>query len=379
MKILHIGKYYPPFQGGTEKVNFDLVEATNKINGFSADELCFAHTVDFQDRETYSYNVFRIPIRGIKFSTPIPKGFISKYLKIKDNYDIVHVHMPNPIVSLALVLFPPNAKIVLHWHCDITKQKKLKFFFNPIQKKLLKKASRIVTTSQRYADFSPDLKEFQNKISVIPIGIDNSYLTYSSDRIEEIKQKYQHKKIIFSLGRLTHYKGFKYLIEAAKYLDDNCIVLIGGKGELQDSLKRQVQESGLAEKVQFLGRIEDENVGNYLRAAEVFCLPSHNRTEAFGVVLLESMSLGLPIVACNIEGSGVAWVNEDGVTGLNVPIADPISLTHAINKILNNKSLRQEFSENAIARYKSLFTKDRMINSVIDLYKNIKNNDNGIV
>lgn len=376
MKILHIGKYYPPFQGGTEKVNFDLVESTNKIEGYSADELCFAHSIDFQDQSTYSYSLYRIPIRGIKYSTPIPNGFLSKYLEIKDQYDIVHVHMPNPIVSLALVLFPPKAKIVLHWHCDITKQKKLKFFFNPIQKLLLKRASKIITTSQRYADFSPDLKKFHQKVCVIPIGIDNSYLSFTQSKIEQIKQNYKNKKIVFSLGRLTHYKGFKYLVEAAKYLNDDCVVLIGGKGELHDVLEKQVQESGLSEKVHFIGRVEDEDLGNYLKAADLFCLPSHNRTEAFGVVLLESMSLGLPIVSCNIEGSGVPWVNEDGVTGLNVPIADPIALANAINNILNDHKLIEVFSNNAVSRYKSLFTKQRMITSIIELYESVISNTN---
>lgn len=369
--ILHIGKYYPPFQGGTEKVNFDLVEATNRIAGFSADELCFAHTVDFKEQDQFLYNTYRIPIRGIKFSTPIPKGFLSRYLQIKDEYDIVHIHMPNPIVCLAVVLFPPKGKIVLHWHCDITKQKKLKYFFNPIQKVLLRRASRIVTTSKRYADFSPDLKLFQDKVSVIPIGIDNSYLSYSNEKVDEIRNRYKNKKIVFSLGRLTHYKGYKYLVEAANYLDDDCVVLIGGKGELRDNLEKQVQSSSLQDKVYFLGKVEDEDLGNYYKAADLFCLPSHNRTEAFGVVLLESMSLGLPIVACNIEGSGVSWVNKDKETGYNVEIENPLQLAFAIKKVLNNPDLKSEMSRNAIIRYRKYFSKDIMVSSFISLYKSI--------
>ena len=196
------------------------------------------------------------------------------------------------------------------------------------------------------------------------------------NRVVLWQKKYKNKKIVFSLGRLTHYKGFKYLVEAAKYLNDDCVVLIGGKGELHDVLEKQVQESGLSEKVHFIGRVEDEDLGNYLKAADLFCLPSHNRTEAFGVVLLESMSLGLPIVACKIEGSGVPWVNEDGVTGLNVPIADPIALASAINNILNDLKLREVFSNNAISRYESFFTKQRMITSIIELYESLISNTN---
>lgn len=372
MKILHIGKYYPPFQGGTEKVNFDIVEALNKLEGFEVDELCFAHSVGYKDIDKFPYKVYRLPIRGIKFSTPLPKSFFSTYKKIRNNYDVIHIHLPNPIVSIAPLVFKTKAKIVLHWHCDITKQKKLKLFYNPIQQALLMKSSKIVVTSRKYADFSPDLKDFQDKIEVIPIGIDNSYLKYSQHKIDKIKDQYNGKRIVFSLGRLTHYKGFRYLIEAAKEFGDDTVVVIGGRGELDSELRKMAVDEGLLEKVFFIGRVEDEDLGNYYKAAEVFCLPSHNRTEAFGVVLLEAMSLGLPIVACNIEGSGVSWVNEEGVSGLNVDIENPHQLAAAINSILDDNKLRNKLSEGGIARYRKMFSVDKMVNSFVNLYSKLQ-------
>lgn len=370
-KILHIGKYYDPFMGGIEKVNQDIVNSLYEDTRFSVAELCFSHKKDYIEDRQFAYPLYRLPVIGIKFSTPIPKKLFATYRRIRNDYDIIHVHFPNPIASLAILLFSSKAKIILHWHCDIIKQKKLKFLYNPIQRLILNRCDRIITTSRSYAEFSPDLKNFQNKISVIPIGIDNSYLNVSVETVANIKNQYKNKKIIFSLGRLTDYKGYKYLVEAAKELDDDCIVLIGGSGELKDELTNLVKENGLDDKVKFIGRVSDDDLGNYYRAADLFCLPSWNRTEAFGIVLLEAMSLGLPIVACDIEGSGVPWVNLDGITGYNVPVCEPHLLAIAMRKILNNPDLRNQFSKNCIERYKTQFDQSVMVDSVKSLYLNL--------
>lgn len=371
MRILHIGKYYPPFNGGIEKVNFDLVEALNQQEEYEVDELCFAHSVDFKDEMAVDYKLCRVPIRGIKLSTPIPKGFLRTYLKMRNDYDLIHLHLPNPIVCLVMMLFPPKGKLILHWHCDIVKQKKLKILFNPIQKWVLERSSRIVPTSLPYAESSKDLNGYEKKTVIIPIGIDSSYLTYSERRIYEIKDMYKEKKIIFSLGRLTDYKGYKYLVEAAKYLDDNCVVVIAGKGELDKELRLKVLECGLDGKVVFMGRVSEEDLGSYYKAADVYCMSSYNRTEAFGVVLLEAMSLGLPIVATNIPGSGVTWVNEDGVTGYNVETQNPEALADAIKKIVNDTVLRKQFSINAKLRFEQNFTKEKMVESFQRLYSEV--------
>lgn len=373
MKVLHIGKYYPPFMGGIEKVNYDIVEGLNEISGFQVDELCFAHKVGFEEYGSYDYKLYRLPIRTIKFSTPIPRNLFSVYKKIRNEYDIIHIHMPNPIVNLAFLLFKTKAKIVLHWHCDIVKknQQFIKIFYNPLQNVLLKRASYIIGTSEKYAYYSKDLVNFRDKIKIIPIGIDNSYLKIDTKDVDRIKNKYRGKNIVFSLGRLTYYKGFQYLIEAAKFLNDDAVILLGGCGEQEKELKQLAKDLNVDNKVIFLGRVSDDDLGNYYMASDLFCLPSPIRTEAFGVVLLEAMSLGKPIVACTIEGSGVSWVNEDGVTGFNVPTRNPSEMANSINKILSNPILKKKMEEAGKNRYQTMFTKEKMINSIIELYHRI--------
>lgn len=372
MRILHIGKYYPPLFGGIERVNYDLVENLNKVTDCQVDELCFSHTVGNEHYYTPdNYKLFRIPIRAIKFSTPIPIGFFSTYHKIRNNYDIIHLHLPNPIASLAPLLIPTRAKIILHWHSDILKQKKLMLLYKPIQKMLLNKAERIIATSLNYSKASNYLKAYLPKVEVIPIGINDDYLQHSTEEIDRIRQKYKNKKIILSIGRLTYYKGFKYLIEAARYLKDDTIIIIGGSGELKDELEKYIKKLNVSTKVYLIGRIPQEQMGAYYKAASIFCLPSIMKTEAFGVVLLEALSMSLPIVACNIPGSGVNWVNRHEETGLNVPICDARALAKAINEILANPTLCETYAHNSRKRYEALFTRDTMINKTLKLYKDI--------
>jgi len=372
MKVLHFGKYYPPYFGGVEKVNYDLVERLNKKDGCHVDELCFAHAVGYE--ETFvpnGYKVTRVPIWGIKYSTPLPKGILRAFLKIRNKYDIIHVHVPNPIASIVSLLAPKKVKIVVHWHSDIIKQKNLLKLFKPIQTRFLKRADAIIATSQNYVDASEDLQPFLSKVKVVPIGLDSKEMVYQQDDVDAIKKKYYGKKIVLCIGRLTFYKGHRYLIEAAKHLGNDVIVLFGGVGEMEQELKQLVQQEDLNDKVQFIGRISPSLIYAYYKAADVFCLPSITRAEAFGVVLLEALAMGTPIVTCNIGGSGVPWVNQDGETGFNVDVEDAIALADKLNMVLQDEVLHQKMSSNCIARFKELFSLDKMVESTFQIYKTV--------
>ena len=353
-------------------MNYDLVERLNKKDGCHVDELCFAHAVGYE--ETFvpnGYKVTRVPIWGIKYSTPLPKGILRAFLKIRNNYDIIHVHVPNPIASIVSLLAPKKVKIVVHWHSDIIKQKNLLMLFKPIQTRFLKRADAIIATSQNYVDASEDLQPFLSKVKVVPIGLDSKEMVYQQDDVDAIKKKYDGKKIVLCIRRLTFYKGHRYLIEAAKHLGNDVIVLFGGVGEMEQELKQLAQQEDLNDKVQFIGRISPSLIYAYYKAADVFCLPSITRAEAFGVVLLEALAMGTPIVTCNIDGSGVPWVNQDGETGYNVPVGDSDSLADKIRQIINNSELRDELSQNCIKRFREYFVLDKMVEDTYSLYKNL--------
>ena len=375
MKILHFGKYYPPFMGGIEKVNYDLVEKLNLYEDCQVDELCFAHKVKYNESFfPQGYKLFRVPIWAIKFSTPLPRGILKTFLRIRNDYDIIHVHVPNPIASLVSLLSPRRVKIVVHWHCDIVKQKTLLKLFRPIQNAFLRRADVIIATSQNYVDTSIDLRPFLSKVRVVPISIDAREMSFRQEDVDSIKNKYEGKKIILCIGRLTFYKGHRYLIEAAKQLDDDSIVLLGGVGEMEQELKDYVKQNNLGGKVQFLGRIPQELIYSYYKASDVFCLPSITRVEAFGIVLLEALAMGTPIVACDIPGSGVSWVNQDGVTGFNVPVKDASALAEKITLLLRDRELREQMSAACVERFNRFFSLDKMIESTYQIYRQMERN-----
>lgn len=369
MKVLQFSKFYPPVHGGIEQVAFDISEGIAKSNGQQVDVLCVDPVGKRKDDEKHHYSIFREKIFAQLFSTPLSISLIFKWRKIRNSYDVIHVHLPNPLAVLALFLFPPKGKIVLHWHSDIVKQKKLLMFFSPLQKWILERSSHIIVTSPIYGQSSATLQPYQNKIVCIPIGVDTHIMPLNEDLEQKIRSQYHDKKIVFSLGRLVYYKGMEYLIEAAKELPDDYVVLIGGTGPLIDSLKQKVSENKLSEKVILLGSINYSDLASYYKACDVFCLPSIHESEAFGVVQLEAMSFSKPLVSTNIPRSGVAWVNQHNETGIVVEPNDAKALANGIISVLNKSDV---YSKGAKARFDTMFTKELMVQNIINLYSSLK-------
>ena len=303
------------------------------------------------------------------YATMLSPAMILSLRKRCGEYDIIHVHHPDPMACLALLLSGYKGKVVLHWHADIEKQKALLKLYMPLQKWLLKRADVIVGTTPVYLAESPFLTGVQPKVKCLPIGIEPVHACPEQTGV--LLGRYPGKKIIFSLGRLVEYKGYRYLIEAARYLGNDYVVLIGGEGVLKEELQNEIATLGVEEKVKLLGRIPDEELPTYYRACTLFCLSSIQKTEAFGIVQIEAMSCGKPVVSTCIPHSGVAWVNEHGVSGLNVTPKDAKALADAIRTIADDELAYRKFSAGAEKRYREMFTKDKMINNVLDIYNKL--------
>lgn len=365
-KILQLGKFYP-IGGGVEKVMYDLMTGISEKRIY-CDMMCAAAD---KGGMTVKINKFAklicTPTWTKKAATMISPAMVWKLRKICNEYDIIHVHHPDPMACVALFCSGYKGKVILHWHSDIQKQKVLLKLYKPFQDWLIKRAYRIVGTTPVYLEESPFLKNVQEKTVCLPIGVKPVCPDYR--KVELIRNRYKRKKIVFSLGRLVHYKGFRYLIEAAKYLGDEYVVLIGGTGALKDELQQQIESEGLIGKVELLGKISDEDLPGYYGACSVFCMSSVQKTEAFGIVQIEAMSCGKPVVATKIPQSGVAWVNADGESGINVMPEDSKGMAEAIMKITSDEDVYAEYSENAGKRFMKLFTKERMIEKCLNIYR----------
>lgn len=366
MKILQLGKFYP-LKGGVEKVMYAIAEGLSE-HGIDCDALFASGDGQTEPIRLNDHcQVFRCNTLCEAKATKIAPSMVSMLKKMAKNYDVIHVHHPDPMAALALYLARYKGKVVLHWHCDIIRQNKLLMLYRPLQSWLIRRADVIVGTSPVYLKQSEALKEVQSKCHTIPIGVYEMPIDKSLSA--EIQKRYKGKRIVFSLGRLVLYKGYEHLIEAAKYLSDDYVVVIGGSGYQHGHLQEVIDTLGLQEKVKLIGFIPDEEVGAYFDACKVFCLSSIDKREAFAIVQAKAMFCSRPIVSTDIPGSGVPWVNKHGVSGLNVKPCDSKALAEAIMEVCSDENRYQQYCQESRQRYEELFRMDCMISSCQSLYE----------
>ena len=369
MRILQIVKFYP-IRGGIEKVMYDITMGLSQRQVY-CDMLCAS--AEKQKPENLLLNdyarILCVSTWKKVAATMLSPAMIFRLRKINKEYDIIHIHHPDPMACLALFLSGYKGPVVLHWHSDILKQKMLLKLYSPLQNWLLRRAKVIVGTTPVYVQESPFLENIQRKVISVPIGIDE--MKPVPGRVAQIKERYAGKKIIFSLGRLVEYKGYEYLIKASQKLNDDYIILIGGKGPLQEYLQSLIDELGVRKKVKLLGFIDDKDLPDYFGACDLFCLSSIWKTEAFGIVQIEAMSCGKPVIAMNIPESGVSWVNINRFSGINVKPEDADALAEAITAVLTDECLYEELARGARRRYETMFTKELMTELCLNLYSGV--------
>lgn len=369
MKILQLGKFYPIY-GGVEKVMYDLMTGLSG-RGVDCDMLCAeAEKGAAGDMQINKHGNLMV-CRTIKkvAATTFSMEMVTRLRRICKDYDIIHIHHPDPMACLALFLSGYKGKVVLHWHSDILKQKFLLNIYKPLQSWLIRRADLIVGTTPVYVKESPFLQSVQNKITYLPIGVPG--FTPDPTLVQEFRNNYLGKKIVLSIGRQVPYKGYRYLIEAASYLPDDYMILIGGGGPLKTEHQALIDKLGLNSKVKLLGFVPDDMIPVLYGACDMFCLSSVQKTEAFAIVQIEAMSCGKPVVATKIPESGVSWVNADGVSGINVEIENPQALASAIEEVMSEENYAR-FSKSAKERFETHFLDSKMIDSCIRIYEELR-------
>lgn len=371
-KILQIPNYQYPHIGGIEQTSRDISNVLSSMPNIEHKTICFNE--DAKDgnyvckrRETKvdivdDYEVIRCGCFTKVASQSISLTYPFQLKKVLENFkpDMVIFHYPNPFVaSFLLCMLPKKTKLIVYWHLDIVKQKFLGMLFKGQSESICKRADTIVATSPNYVDGSLFLSKYKEKVTIIPSCIrpdkmiDNEE---TANKVLELKNQYQGKTICFAVGRHVPYKGMGFLIKASKYLDDSFAILIGGKGELTESLKEMAKND---KKIHFLGRIPDEDMVAYYKACDIFCFPSITKNEAFGLSLAEAMYYGKPTVTFTIPGSGVNYVSLNGVTGIECSNCDYKAFAKAIKKIASDIELREAYGESAEKRSKNNFLIDQ--------------------
>ncbi len=373
MKILHITKFFYPVKGGIETYTYNLAEYAkregNKVFVIAAGKINKHERVN-------GIEVIRLKEKFRIVYTPFVSPFWKDIEKI--NPDIIHFHMPNPALEFYLLLYmlARRKKLVVTYHADVpyytALHEVLDAFRSPISEGVLSNADAIISTSSNYASSSPTLRKFTRKISIIPIGIDP---LKGFANLKKIKRKYGlGEKVVLFAGRLFPYKGLSFLIEAMKKVSEkhpDAKLVIVGSGELEFELKKLTNHLGLFSNIVFTGELPDRERNALYKLSTVFVLPSVNRGEAFGISMIEAMSVSKPVISTDVKGSGMSFVNKNGETGFVVKSRNSEALAGAINKLLEKEKLRTKFGRNAKKRFYKYFTKEDMGRSVLKIYKKV--------
>lgn len=362
-----MSKFYKPVMGGIEKVAWELAEGL-RAQGLRSDVLCSNQQLHTLRDDFEGYQVVRASSLGMLLSTSMAPAMVRELRRMAAASDLIHLHMPDPMAALAVWLVRPRVPLVVHWHSDVIRQRRAMRLYQPLQSWLLHRADAIIATSQPYAESSLPLQPWRSKVRVIPIGISDLRPEFDAAAVAALRRQFGDRRIVFALGRMAYYKGFEVLIAAAAQLPDDTVVVIGGDGELLQHFRGRVAELGLGSKVRLPGPIGDHELPLYFAACEIFCMPSTVRSEAYGVAIVEAMAMGRPVVASDIDGSGVPWVNQHGLTGLNAPAADVEALARALGELLRDPVRRRRMGEAGRERFSRHFTAHNMTCQIIDLY-----------
>jgi len=287
--------------------------------------------------------------------------------------DIAHLHFPYPVGEMAYLLRGRGRKLVVTYHSDIVRQKRLLLLYNPFLTKLLARADAISISNPSYTRNSPYVRPWASKAVVIHHGqmLERFVPTEKSQSCAaQIRATQGDVPLVLFVGQLRYYKGVETLINAIADVAPPARALIVGRGPMQARWQSLALARGLSERVCFVGPVADEDLPAYYQAAQLFVLPSTQRSETWGAVQIEAMASGLPCI-CTELGTGTTYVNLHRVTGLVVPPRDPQALAGAINELLANEALRAQFGAAGRARAWREFTHAAMVDQTQQLYQRL--------
>jgi len=361
LRVLEVNKAYYPHIGGIETIIRQYAEELGKTGGFDVKVLvCRDDRGGMRREKVNGVDVTRCGSLGTYFSCPLSMQFVRKFREMAAKSDVVHIHVPFPLADAALMLSGYKGKVVVSWHSDVVKQKKLMLLYKPFMHRLLERADRILVATEGHIIGSEYLPGYWDKCTVVPYGIvPEEYRKTVRDGFLEEKCCYRDSvKVLFS-GRLVYYKGVDVLIEAFNDVK-GCELFISGAGELEAELKARVKHSEIEDRVHFLGFLPQKELRRAFADCDIFVLPSVERSEAFGIVQLEAMVYGKPVINTSLP-SGVPYVSLHGDTGMTVPPSDAGALAFAINRLADDRELREEMGEAAAERVDKVFNEKIVI------------------
>lgn len=370
IRVLTFGRYADDNFGGLERYVFELarglegeVEYTNIV----------ARRGEAPDLPTVGETVHARPWLVLG-GTPICPTMTWHALRRHRArpYDLVHLQFPaDPMAHLASSLMPRSVPRVLSWHSDIVRQQAMLRLYQPFLRRLIASADAIIGATPAHFSSSEQLPSQSERpiYHVVPYGFDLARFRERPVLADELRRRHGPGLLLFALGRHVYYKGFEFLIRALPGVSDATLML-GGQGPLTRQLQQSARDAGVGDRVVFVGRIPESDLPAYYHACDVFCMPSMERAEGFGIVQIEAMACGKPVLCCELH-NGVTWVNRDGITGLVVPPADSSALAAALTRLGSDAALRARLGEQGRARALAHFTTEAMSRGTLRVYQQV--------
>ena len=359
-RLLIAGKAYAPHIGGIETVMQQTAEymcryAKTKV-------LCCRDELGLTKKE----KIRGVPVTyagsfGTVASCPVSFSYLGEFRRKVMLADTVELHLPFPVADLALLLSGYKGRVVVAWHSDVVRQKHMLTLYKPLMKWLLKRADAILVATKAHIDSSPYLPPFREKCVIVPYGIDPAeyeirpHLTPLSAQLRD-----KHAKKILFTGRLVYYKGADVLLEAFANVRADAELFFAGTGVLEPELQARAETLGIRDRVHFLGRRMTPDLRDMFADCDLFVLPSVANSEAFGIVQLEAMVNGKPVINTALP-TGVPLVSIHGETGLTVPPQDAGALTDAMEQLLNDDALREQYGKAARERVLRDFSLEKVM------------------
>lgn len=369
MKVLHFFKtYWPDSFGGVERTIHAIAQSTAS-HGVETEVLSLSRTPDENTKRLDGHMARKARLNFELASTGFSLDVFRKFGALAGKADLIHYHFPWPFMDMVHFHSRHGKPTVVTYHSDIVKQTLLLPFYRPLMRRFLMDAGAIVATSPDYLRSSPVLKAFEAKSMVIPIGIDETAYPTPSEADNGWCQAAVTGPFVLFVGVLRYYKGLDMLIQAADKV--RCKVVIAGSGPIEQQLKLQAKTLR-RDNVIFLGEVAEPHKMVLLHNCLGFVFPSNQRSEAYGLSLVEAAMCGKPMISCEL-GTGTSYVNKAGETGLVVSPSDPARLAEAINHFVDSPVEVENWGRAARDRYVRLFTSDRMGKAYADLYHQLDN------
>lgn len=386
MHVVHLGKFYPPARGGIE-THLQTLALSQARLGATVEVLCVNHAdqsgndVTFTKfRRTRSADDCDGPVRITRVGRAAslarfdvcPSLMRQLRRAMREGADVIHLHTPNPTMMIALALNRTSIPIVITHHSDVIRQRVLRHAVTPFERITYGRARRVLATSPLYQGGSATLQRYRDKVVALPMGIDlRPFLEPSATALEHAHRLSEEhgEPLWLMVGRLIYYKGIEVALQALQRVSGR--LLIVGTGPLEEPMRRLADSLGVANRVIWRGHTENEELIGAYRAATALWFPSTARSEGYGLVQVEALASGCPVINTLVPDSGVSWVSPHNESGLTVPVSDVESFAAAAQMLSKDSELRSRLSRQARERAIAYFSQERMAEHCLEVYRSV--------